>query len=292
MMIRRYLALAAVAIALAACSSGNAADATADGVGGELQATDWVLDSYAANGALAVVPPDQYADADFRANRVKGFAGCNDYDAVYVSNGRGINIGFPLTTLMSCGETADAFQSSFITLLLQGRYYNVRNDTLTIRAADLSILLVFDAAPKNPLLGSWVVASLATTPNSQSIPLPGTELTAVFRIKTVSGSSGCNSYQGPYTTNGTVAAIGPLAGTQKACPDDIMAQEQAFLKDMQGVGKVVPRNDQINLTDLTGTILVILVRPTVVEASPSPSASASTSPTPTATSTPSATASA
>ena len=157
MMIRRFLALAVVAFALAACSSGNAADATADGGGGELQATDWVLDSYAVNGALTIVPPDQYADADFRANRVKGFAGCNDYDAVYVSNGRGLFVGMPITTVMSCGETADAFQGSFITLLLQSRYYNVRGDTLTIRGADLSILLVFDAAPKNPLLGSWVV---------------------------------------------------------------------------------------------------------------------------------------
>src|SRR5437899_11030859 len=98
MMIRRFVALAAVAVALAACGSGNAADATADGVGGELQATTWVLESYAVNGALTIVPPDQYADADFRANRVRGFAGCNDYDAVYVNNGRSLRIGMPLTT--------------------------------------------------------------------------------------------------------------------------------------------------------------------------------------------------
>jgi len=194
---------------------------------------------------------------------------------------------------MSCGETADAFQSSFITLLLQGRYYNVRNDTLTIRAADLSIVLVFTAAPSNPLLGSWIVDGLATAPNSVSVPLEGTNLTAVFRIKTVSGSSGCNSYQGPYTTNGKLAAIGPLAGTQIACPQDIMTQEQAFLKDMQGVGKVERRGDHATLSDLSGSLLVSLVRPSIEEASPSPSASASASPsasaTPTTKPTPSAT---
>jgi heat shock protein HslJ len=292
MMIRRFLALAAVAVALAACSSGKAADATADGAGGELQATNWVLDSYDVNGALTIVPDDQYADADFRANRVKGFAGCNDYDAVYVSNGRYINIGFPITTVMSCGETADAFQSSYLTNLLQGRYYNVRNDTLTIRGADLSILLVFEAAPNNPLLGSWIVDSLAIPPNTVSVPLAGTELTAVFRIKTVSGSSGCNSYQGQYTTNGTLAAIGPLAGTQIACPEDVMAQEQAFLKDMQGVGKVERRGDRLILSDLGGSILVSMVRPSAVEASPSPSASAAASPAASATASPSASASA
>ncbi|HEV8402512.1 MAG TPA: META domain-containing protein [Candidatus Limnocylindrales bacterium] len=285
-MIRRFLALAAVAVALAACTSGNAADATADGVGGELQATHWILDSYSVDGALTIVPPDQYADADFRANRVKGFAGCSDYDAVYVSNGRRINIGFPLTTLMSCGETADAFQSSFITLLLQSRYYNVRGDTLTLRAADLSIVLVFEAAPNNPLLGSWIIGSYATTPGSVSAPIAGTELTAVFRLKTVSGSSGCNTYQGPYTTNGTVVAIGPLATTQKACPEDVMTQEQAVLAALTGVGRLDQRGaDQMNLEDLSGTTLLILVRPSAVEPSPGPSASASPSATPAATST-------
>ena len=47
------------------------------------------------------------------------------------------------------------------------------------------VLLVFDAAPANPLLGSWIVESYAPTPNSQTVPLPGTELTAVFRLNKV-----------------------------------------------------------------------------------------------------------
>ena len=125
-----------------------------------------------------------------------------------------------------------------------------------------------------------------------SVPLAGTELTAVFRLKTVSGSSGCNTYQGPYTTDGKVAAIGPLAGTQIACPDDVMAQEQAFLKDLQGVGRLdQTANDRITLSDIGGSQLLQLVRPSVVEeASPSPSASAAASPT--ATASPSASASA
>ena len=71
--------------------------------------------------------------------------------------------------------------------------------------------------------------SFETRPNTLSAPLPGTELTAVFRLTKVAGSSGCNTYQGPYTTNGIVAAIGPLATTRMACAEDVMAQETAFL---------------------------------------------------------------
>ena len=43
-----------------------------------------------------IVPDDQYADADFRAQRVKGFGGCNNYDAVYRNGGRLLLIGMPV----------------------------------------------------------------------------------------------------------------------------------------------------------------------------------------------------
>ena len=240
MNIRRALALLAIVVSVAACSATATADETADGSGGELQATTWVLRSYDVAGTLTIVPDDQFADAEFMSQRVRGFAGCNDFDAVYRTGGRMLLVGPSAGTLMSCGEATDAFESSFLTLLHQSRFYNVnaRDDTLTIRGADLAVLLVFDAAPANPLLGSWIVESYAPTPNSQTVPLPGTELTAVFRLNKVAGSSGCNTYQGPYTTNGSLAAIGPLASTRMACPDDVMTQETAFLAALQGVGKV------------------------------------------------------
>jgi heat shock protein HslJ len=211
-------------------------------------------------------------------------------------------------TLTSCGETADAFETAYLGLLDKSRFYNVRADTLTIRASDLTTVLVFDAAPDNPLLGSWIVDSYATTPGSPVTPLQGTELTAVFRLARVGGSSGCNTYEGTYTTNGTLAAIGPLSSTRMACAEDVMTQEAAFLSALQGVGRLERRAQAITLQDLSGTTLVTLVRPSAVaepSASPvseplatpgrtltpatptaSPSVSPSPSATPTATPTP------
>jgi hypothetical protein len=54
---------------------------------------------------------------------------------------------------MSCGETTDAFERTYLNLLSQSRFYNVnvRGDTLTVRGATGTVLLVFDAAPANPL---------------------------------------------------------------------------------------------------------------------------------------------
>jgi len=272
----RFAALCAVALLVAACSSaGGAADETADGSGGEIQATQWVLRSYTSDGALVLVAADQYADADFTAQRVKGFAGCNDYDAVYRNSGRLLLVTMPITTRKSCGESVDAFESTFLGLLQQSRFYNVRADTLTIRGPDLAVLLVFDAAPSNPLLGSWVVDSYSTGPGAQAAPLEGSHLTAVFRLAKVGGSSGCNTYEGPYTTNGTVAAIGPLASTRLACADDLMAQETSFLAALQGVGRVERRAGTVQLEDLKGGILVALSKPSEAEPSPGPSAASS-----------------
>ena len=93
------------------------------------------------------------------------------------------------------------------------------------------------------------------------------------------GSSGCNTYDGPYTTNGNIAAIGPLATTRMACAEDVMAQETAFLAALQGVGRIERRAQSILLQDINGGTVVVLLRPgAVAEASPSPSASASASP--------------
>ena len=132
-------------------------------------------------------------------------------------------------------------KAAYLALLDQARYYNVRANTLTIRAAGGAVVLLFDAAPNNPLLGPWVVDSYASAPGALIAPLEGTELTAVFRLVTVGGSSGCNTYDGPYTTNGTIAAIGPLATTRMACAEDVMAQETAFLTALQGVGRLERR---------------------------------------------------
>ena len=275
---RRLGALAAVLWLVAGCSAvGAAADATADGSGGELQGSSWVLQSYASNGVLTTVPDDQFADAEFRSQRVKGFGGCNDFDAVYRTGGRMLLVGRPITTLMFCGEATSAFESAYLALLQQSRSFNVRGDTLTIRGPDLAILLVFEVPPRNPLLGSWIVDSFASAPGTVTAPLEGTELTAVFRFDKVAGSSGCNTFQGPYTTNGDAAVIGPLAMTRMACPAEIMAQETAFLAALQGVARVESRGQTLQLQDRNGSLVVALIRPSAVEPAPSPSASPSAS---------------
>jgi heat shock protein HslJ len=146
----------------------------------------------------------------------------------------------------------------------------VRRETLTIFDADGNTALVFDASPRNPLLGTWVVDSFAPAPNALAAPLEGTSLEVVFGLASVGGSAGCNSFSGTYGTNGNVVRISRLATTQKACEEDVMAQEAAFLEALEGVAFLDRQGSTMQLTDRGGSLSVALVRPMPPEEEPAP----------------------
>jgi heat shock protein HslJ len=295
MRLRPIALLILAAALLGACSSAG----SGSGSGGTLEGTTWVLRSYEQADALVLVPEAEYADAEFGASRVRGFGGCNDYTAAYRAGGRTLLISQSASTLAACAEESMAFEQAYLALLDSSRFYTARRDTLTVYDEIGSTVLVFDAAPRNPLLGPWRVDSFMTSPGTVSAVLPDSQLEVVFGIGSVGGSAGCNSFSGTYGTNGNVVRVGQLATTRKACPQEVMDQEAAFLEALQGIALIEPRADSVNLTDLDGALAVALIRPGAVaaEASPapissapspssSPSERASETPAPTRTSTP------
>ena len=83
----------------------------------------------------------------------------------------------------------------------------------------------------------------------------------MFGIGNVAGSAGCNQFSGTYGTNGNIVRIGQLATTRLACPDDVMAQETAFLEALQGAALIEARTGTVTLKDLNGSPNVFLARP-------------------------------
>jgi heat shock protein HslJ len=282
---RRIAALATALLILAGCVAGA-------GSGGQIEGIQWVLDSYLQAGTLAIAPETVFADATFESSRVTGQAGCNSYTALYQSGGRSLRVSQSSATLMACPVPVMDFEQTYLQLLQSSRYYTARNDQLTVFNADGTPVLVYDAAPRNPLLGRWDVDSFLVPPSTVSAPLPGTTLDVVFGIASIGGSSGCNTFNGTYGTNGNAVRISPLATTRLACPQDVMDQELAFLGALQGVSFIDYRGSTVLLTDRHGHLVVALVRPTPEpEASGSPSAapSVAASATPEASEAPSAT---
>src|SRR4051812_18298894 len=275
MSLHRLGALCALVLVVAACSAGP-------GTGGQLEGTQWVLSSVWQDGALTVVPETAYADASFDARRVDGVSGCNTYDAVYRAGGRTLLVTQPRTTLMACDPDSMALEQAYLAALGNSRFYTSRSDTLTVYDGDRNAILVYDAAPRNPLLGKWVVDSYGVPPSTVKAVLPDTALDIAFGIGSVGGHAGCNSFSGTYGTNGNVVRVSQLATTRLACDQPVMDQEAAFLAALQGVARIDSRGSQLNLEDRDGRMLVGLVRPSAVEPDegPAPSAGASASPKP------------
>jgi heat shock protein HslJ len=73
---------------------------------------------------------------------------------------------------------------------------------------------------------TWALTELNGQP-----PLAGTAIDMTIVDQTVSGSSGCNQYMGGASVgSGTISFDSSLAGTQMACAQPIMDQEQAYLQ--------------------------------------------------------------
>lgn len=84
----------------------------------------------------------------------------------------------------------------------------------------------------DPLDGtSWTLMSI----DDQAVPATDTDLTLDFAAGTASGSSGCNTFSGSYTIDGTSLSFGPMAVTQKACEPEVSAVETDYLTALQGV---------------------------------------------------------
>ena len=84
------------------------------------------------------------------------------------------------------------------------------------------------AAPEGPALEgtNWVLSDSTDL----GVSLDGVTVSARFQDGTVAGTSGCNSYTGPYEVDGEDLTIGPeIASTQMACEDPQAAVEQAYL---------------------------------------------------------------
>jgi heat shock protein HslJ len=147
---RRLVILLLLALAVVACSPGP-------GAGGRLEGTEWIVRSIAIDGQLTIAEEGRYADATFDTRRISGWSGCNTYDARYRSGGRTLFVSPAAVTLMACDEATMAFEQAYLANLDASRFYTASRTTLTVYGADGSTLLVFDASPRNPLLGPWIV---------------------------------------------------------------------------------------------------------------------------------------
>ena len=193
-----------------------------------LAGTSWVLagiNNLPLPGAVQVT-------AEFGTDgTVSGNAGCNSYNGSYTIDGGSITFGPLISTKMACPEAQMAVETAYLAALGKAATWSIGTDgKLSISGPDGKVALVFD--PAAGLAGtSWMLTQQDGKPVAA-----GVTITAQFGADgNVSGSGGCNNYNGSYTVEGGSITFGMIASTMMACPEPQMGAEAAYLGALEKV---------------------------------------------------------
>jgi heat shock protein HslJ len=239
----------------------------------QLDGTFWYLVSI---GDQPLIPGSEIT-AGFSANEggqtgeIFGSAGCNNYNAAI---GENFTIGPAATTRKLCQFPPGVMEqeSAYLAALQEATGYSVAGEQLLINTT--SGVLTYSANQPEPSLDqtaelqgrTWYLVSVG----NQS-PVQFSEPTALFDASgNVSGVTGCNDFNGPYTTEpGNVLSVGALATTRAACTSDALAQqEQAFTTLLQAASNYLIVQGQLNILTTDGSVMNFTTTPPAGPAAP------------------------
>lgn len=93
---------------------------------------------------------------------------------------------------------------------------------------------------------TWIVQEMSID-GTMTAPIPESPPSAVFEEGAVSGSSGCNNYNGSYQASDGSMTFGPFASTQMACIPELMAQETVYFGLLGQVDSYEVSGDELTL---------------------------------------------
>ncbi|MGE5375849.1 MAG: META domain-containing protein [Bacteroidota bacterium] len=242
------IAVVLALVALAGCSS------SASPSGGTLTGQVWALTDLAGKAPLKDTGITIQFSTD---NTVSGSSGCNQYNGTYTASGSSLAIKLGASTMMACAQPVMDQESAYQKALGDVKAYTVSGDKLTLFGADNKEIASYKATSQDLAGTSWQVIGYNNGKQAVVSILAGTQMDIQFgKDGTVSGESGCNTYNGPYTVNGNQIKIGPLASTMMACSDPagIMDQEQQYLAALGTAATYQVENNVLELRTADGAL--------------------------------------
>ena len=255
-MTRFALVLLWSAVIVSGCGDDDTTPSAAAG-GQELAGTQWVLDV----SALGVSDADSVSSwIAFARDRVNGNDGCNTFSGSYQVDGSKLTFGPLAGTKMACSGALGEVSRKVTAALGRVRAYEQSTDTLRLEDAGGETLLSY-AAGKPGVEGSWKVISVLYDDAIRSV-MADTDLSAEFSADgTVSGSTGCNRFDGDYTLDGKQLHVGALTATKKACPSkEATEQEAGYLAALESAVRIDQVGPQLTLLNEKGQMAVTLAR--------------------------------
>jgi heat shock protein HslJ len=228
-------AITVVVVGLVACGP-DAAPPSVVGLAG----TSWTVTTLNGGGVIPNALPTITFSTD---KRVAGSTGCNQYSALYATDGNHITIGALTATEMACEGAHSAEEQIFLKGIDGAATWHLtESGDLEIDGVVTIVARPAIAATQPPpTVGASVGAGLAGT-SWNLFEMGGTAdfahlvPTIDFGADgTVSGFAGCNRFGGTFTVEGRDLHLGPLATTKIFCQRPASAVEGDYLKALVNV---------------------------------------------------------
>ena len=201
----------------------------------------WVSTTDAV-GITAVSDPNRYLILFNEDGSATILADCNTVQATYTTDGNRLTLVPGPSTMVACPEDSQADQ--FLSQLSSAALYFIRNGNLYLDLpADSGTMRFVPQGTPPPAseppaaeleAGTFYLVSFG--PQSAPEPvIPATQITAHFANDQISGSAGCNQYSGTLVSENDYFQVTNIMTTRMACPEEIMAQEQAYLAGLEAI---------------------------------------------------------
>ena len=103
---------------------------------------------------------------------------------------------------------------------------------------------------------TWRLSSFSSAGTSTNTPA-GVAVDALFDTGKVTGTSGCNRYNGPAMVTGASIKIGPLASTAMACIGPAADVEKAYLANLANAASFTATADKLTIYDAAGASILV-----------------------------------
>ena len=199
-----------------------------------IEGPDWRLTDLRGLDPSVLRDAPRPVTAGFKAGRISGFSGCNQFFGPYTVDHDRVVIGPLAGSMMACEKPSMALESAVHAALTGTLRYVVAQDGLTLFSGNEPVL-TFQAAPAPALEGvSWKITGFNNGRQAVVSPLSGTALSVTFKQGWVEGFAGCNSFRASYTAQADRIVIGSPAVTRMICnKEGVMQQERQFLSALE-----------------------------------------------------------
>jgi len=219
--------MAGVGLSLTACGTEVRAG---DDSGGSPVGKSYLSVNLTEDGKVKQLVPGTRIRLDFRDDGALGFhTGCNQLGGMISLDGGTVTMDAYGGTEIGCGPAKQA-QDEWLGELLKARpTWKVEADTLTLTRGGTTLVLKDRkiVEPDLPIAGTkWTVDGVMS---GEAFEHFSDVAPAYFTIEgeRITGSTGCNAFEGPVTRTATTLSVGALAMTLVGCTGDTARLERA-----------------------------------------------------------------